>query len=62
MIWSPAITFWQTLADMAFSTGVPAGHGHSYGPHPVDAWAAIYRPADWTNAETVRLRAIIGRE
>lgn len=62
MIWSPFITFWQTLADMAFSTGVPAGHGHSYGANPVDAWAAIYRPAGWTDSDTMRLRTIIGHE
>jgi uncharacterized membrane protein len=62
MLWSPVIMFWQTLADMAFSTGVPAGHGHSYGANPVDAWAAIYRPADWTDSDTVRLRDVIGHE
>jgi uncharacterized membrane protein len=62
MIWLPIITFWQTAADMAFSTGVPAGHGHSYGANPVDAWVAIYAPADWTDEKTQLLREIIGDE
>jgi uncharacterized membrane protein len=37
----PLVTFWQVTADMALSTGVPAGHGHSYGAEPVAAWADI---------------------
>jgi uncharacterized membrane protein len=60
MVWLPVITFWQTAADMAFSTGVPAGHGHSYGANPVDAWAAIYAPPEWTDAKTQLLREVIG--
>ena len=62
MFWVPVITFWQTAADMAFSTGVPAGHGHVYGADPVDAWAAIYTPPGWTEADNRRLRDIIGHE
>ena len=54
------LTFWQTAADMIFSTGVPAGHGHSYGANPVDAWAAIYPPDGWTAAKNEQLRAIVG--
>jgi uncharacterized membrane protein len=62
MSWVPIITFWQTAADMAFSTGVPAGHGHVYGANPVDAWAAIYTPEGWTAEANDRLRDIIGHE
>ncbi len=62
MFWVPVITFWQTAADMAFSTGVPAGHGHVYGADPVDAWAAIYTPPGWTEVDNRRLRDIIGHE
>jgi uncharacterized membrane protein len=59
MFWIPVATFWGTLGDMAFSTGVPAGHGHDYGANPVDAWAAIIRPPGWTTEKTKELRAIV---
>jgi uncharacterized membrane protein len=59
MWWAPVVTFWGTLGDMAFSTGVPAGHGHDYGANPVDAWAAIIRPPGWTTEKTKELRGIV---
>jgi len=31
MVWMPVVSFFQVAADMAFSMGVPAGHGHRYG-------------------------------
>lgn len=62
MTWFPVITFWQTAADLVFSTGVPAGHGHRYGANVVDAWAAVAPPPRWTDADTQRLRAVIGHD
>jgi uncharacterized membrane protein len=62
MTWMPVVTFWQTLADMAFSTGVPAGHGHSYGANPADAWVAIMHPSGWTDAKTRELHDIIAKD
>jgi uncharacterized membrane protein len=59
MFWAPILTFWGTLGDMVFSTGVPAGHGHDYGANPVDAWAAIDPPPGWTAAKTEQLRQIV---
>jgi len=59
MRWYPVVTFWQTTADMVFSTGVPAGHGHSYGSQPVAAWAEITGPAGWTVERTAALTTII---
>ncbi len=59
MFWIPVVTFWQTAADMAFSTGVPAGHGHDYGVNPVNAWAEIDPPAGWTAEKTDELRKIL---
>jgi uncharacterized membrane protein len=59
MFWVPVVTFWQTAADMAFSTGVPAGHGHDYGVNPVNAWAEIDPPEGWTAEKTDRLREIL---
>jgi uncharacterized membrane protein len=44
---------------MAFSTGVPAGHGHSYGAEPVAAWADIAPPTGWTPQQTEQLTTII---
>ena len=38
MRWIPVVTFWQVAADMAFSVGVPAGHGHRYGSNVVEGW------------------------
>jgi len=59
MFWIPVVTFWQTAADMAFSTGVPAGHGHDYGVNPVNAWAEIDPPPGWTAQKTDALRQIL---
>ena len=59
MRWLPWITFWQVSADLAFSTGVPPGHGHVYKQEYVDAWAAVAQPDGWTADDTTRLRAII---
>ncbi|GGQ75759.1 alpha/beta hydrolase [Couchioplanes azureus] len=57
--WFPLVTFWQVTADMAFSTGVPAGHGHSYGTAPVTAWADIAAPDGWTPPRTADLTALL---
>ena len=62
MMWLPLITFWQMAGDLAFSTGVPAGHGHKYGANVVDGWAALSAPEGWTDADTQRLRDVIGHD
>ena len=54
MWWAPVVTFWGTLGDMAFSTGVPAGHGHDYGANPVDAWACDHPSARLDGGEDER--------
>lgn len=59
MRWIPFVTFWQVTGDMAFSTGVPAGHGHSYGAAAVTAWADIAPPDGWTAERTAELGEII---
>lgn len=61
MTYMPVITFWQVASDMAFSTGVPLGHGHVYEENAVDAWAAVSRPDRWTDNDTRRLRGLVGR-
>jgi uncharacterized membrane protein len=60
MTWLPLVTFWQVAADLAFSTGVPDGHGHSYRSDYVDAWAQVAQPPGWTEEDTARLRAVVG--
>ncbi len=62
MVWLPLVSFWQVTADMAFSTGVPDGHGHRYGADYVDGWAAVAQPPGWTDADTERLRAVVGSD
>jgi uncharacterized membrane protein len=62
MHWYPGVTFWQTLVDLAFANGVPAGHGHVYGSGVADGWAALLPPQGWTSADTVRLRAVLDAE
>jgi uncharacterized membrane protein len=59
MRWYPFVTFWQVSADMAFSTGVPGGHGHNYGTQPVKAWAVIAAPPGWTDERTTALEQAI---
>jgi uncharacterized membrane protein len=59
MMWLPIVTFWQVTADMAFSTGVPDGHGHSYRADYVNAWAQVAQPPGWTEADTQRLRPLV---
>ena len=59
MVWIPVITFWQVAADMAFSMGVPAGHGHRYGANVVDGWVQVDAPDSWSDADTAALRALI---
>jgi len=53
MHWYPLVTFWQVSADLALSTAVPDGHGHSYGMRDgAYAWARIIPPPGWTAERT----------
>ncbi|MGY1705585.1 alpha/beta hydrolase [Geodermatophilus sp. SYSU D00697] len=60
MVWLPFVTFWQVTADLAFSTGVPDGHGHRYEADYADAWAQVGQPPGWTDVDTERLRRLLG--
>ena len=57
--WFPVVTFLQVSADMAVSTNVPEGHGHTFRADLADAWAAILEPAGWTPDDTARLRNVL---
>jgi uncharacterized membrane protein len=60
MFWLPFVTFWQVTADLVFSTGVPDGHGHKYEADYANAWAEVAQPPGWTDADTDRLRQLVG--
>lgn len=55
MRWIPFVTFWQVTLDMVFSTDVPSGFGHTYGPEAAGMWAQILEPEGWTDAKTTRV-------
>ncbi|WP_405183194.1 alpha/beta-hydrolase family protein [Nocardia sp. NBC_01377] len=57
--WYPVVTFFQVSADMAVSVDVPGGHGHTFHAAIADSWAAIVAPAGWSEADTLRLRAVL---
>lgn len=59
MFWMPFVTFWQVTADLPFSTGVPAGHGHTYTAEYVDGWNAVMQPSGITPGELASLRKVI---
>jgi uncharacterized membrane protein len=59
MHWYPLVTFWQVAADLALSTAVPPGHGHTYGmAQAAGAWASIVPPPGWTAQQTAELGAL----
>ncbi|MEV6325809.1 alpha/beta-hydrolase family protein [Nocardia sp. NPDC051787] len=57
--WYPFVTFLQVAADMAVSTNVPDGHGHTYVVDIADAWSAILSPPGWTPTDNARLRTTL---
>lgn len=59
MVWIPFVTFWQVTADLAFSTGVPSGHGHRYQTQYVDGWNAVLQPSGITAQDLDHLKNII---
>ena len=57
--WFPVITFLQVGVDQFFGTAVPIGYGHNYENLAAWSWAAVAAPDGWTEADTVRLQALI---
>jgi uncharacterized membrane protein len=57
-IFMPIVTQFQLALDMALSFGSPPGHGHAYFAQDyIGPWVAVTEPADWTSADTERLKA-----
>ena len=42
------------------AVNVPDGHGHKYEADYVNGWAAVAQPPGWTDADTERLRSLVG--
>ena len=54
----PIVTQFQLALDMALSTTVPGGYGHSYYAQDyIGPWVSVTAPEDWTEADTARLKA-----
>jgi uncharacterized membrane protein len=62
MVWLPFVTFWQVSADLAFSTGVPGGHGHKYTTEQVDGWYAVMHGAGPDTAVLDRIKQVITQD
>lgn len=54
----PVVTHFQLVVDMMLSTNVPGGYGHSYYAQDyIEPWVEVTAPANWTPADTQRLKA-----
>jgi uncharacterized membrane protein len=54
----PVVTQFQLALDMAISTAVPPGYGHSYYAQDyIGPWVEVTAPEDWTAEDTARLKA-----
>jgi uncharacterized membrane protein len=62
IFWVPFVTFWEVTADLPFSTGVPAGHGHKYTGEYVDGWDTVMQPSGISAQDLASLRKIITAE
>jgi uncharacterized membrane protein len=59
LLWCPIVTFLQTGFDLPMATSIPTGYGHNYAPSSyIDAWIAVTEPAEWTAADTDRLKKL----
>ena len=55
----PIVTQFQLALDMALSTTVPGGYGHSYYAQDyIGPWVEVTAPEGWTEADTARLKAL----
>ncbi|HEU4320190.1 MAG TPA: alpha/beta-hydrolase family protein [Acidimicrobiia bacterium] len=56
-VWSPLVTMWQVLIDLAGAATVPEGYGHLYSKQTnADAWVAVLRPEGMTEEIAADLR------
>lgn len=56
-VFMPVVTQFQLALDMALSFGAPPGHGHAYYAQDyIGPWVEVTEPANWTPADTARLK------
>lgn len=56
-VWTPLVTMWQVLIDLAGAATVPEGYGHLYSKQTnSDAWVAVLRPDGMTEETAAELR------
>ena len=57
--WYPLVTFLQVAFDVPMATSTPSGHGHTYDALDyIDGWIEVTRPAFWSDADTMKLKAL----
>jgi uncharacterized membrane protein len=55
-VWTPIVTGWQVLIDMAGAATVPEGHGHLYSKQAnAHAWIAVLQPEGMTEQRAAEL-------
>jgi uncharacterized membrane protein len=56
--WYPVVSFVNVGFDVPMATTVPPGFGHTFTPDKyIDGWIAVTDPANWSPADTERLKA-----
>ncbi|WP_297083850.1 alpha/beta-hydrolase family protein [uncultured Demequina sp.] len=60
MVWYPIVTAWQLVLDLPAAGSIPDGYGHLYTRlENATAWAHVTEPADWDEARTLELTALL---
>ncbi len=58
--WTPIVSVTQEVFDLMNGFSASPGFGHDYRNNLTAAWAAIFPPDGWTNADTQRLNELLG--
>lgn len=59
-VWSPLVTMWQVLIDLAGAATVPEGYGHLYTKEAnANVWIAVLRPEGMTDAKARDLHELM---
>jgi uncharacterized membrane protein len=58
LTWYPVVTFLQLLFDLPMADRIPKGNAHNYAARSyIDAWVEVTGPENWSQADTLRLKA-----
>ena len=58
--WTPIVSVTQEVFDLMNGFSASPGFGHDYRNNLTAAWAAIFPPAGWTDADTQQLNELLG--